>query len=235
MKDFLKRVFLNGVFNEAVLEFGNGNVSCQSLDLTTTLFSFQTTEVSTDEIKIKNKKVGISDLNVVLKFIGSGKESPKMTVSKDASVLRIQCGTRSILKYLISDPDTISTWVKESNAKNEVRGELLFEMTLPPSIKTEFPKLVQLTKVDTVNLILYKDNKVKFEALDPTTNGFVFLLGKTKVRGEVANSEYNAELLANVFKNLDWKGDSVPTIGVNSSNNIVITQEDNFWVLLPMA
>jgi hypothetical protein len=234
----LRRVFLNGIVDECVLEVDE-DCRVQAMDMTGMLFLSCVEEI---ELGLEIKW-GLGNLALLCRFLDSAaEETIELEVSEERILLRRE--EHGELAFLLSEPDVVPTVVEDKNAINELSEQCRYGVALKEDVQQDFLFYMSLLKIKSVDLSVDSDGEVVVSGGLESEHQFSLDVGKARLlkSGKYVKPKKAFEVtvfgehLASVLQVLEWGDDKSPVIHFADGKPVIVKQDDdNLWVLAPLS
>lgn len=224
----LRRVHLNGLIEECVLNEGkNGVNSIQAIDLTNSLILSVTGKTNFEEFK----QLGLSDLGTLCKYLENAEDKTDLNVVENRLVFKNKFGS---FKYLLSQPDLIPTSLDDKDALSNLVDNCTHEVTLQEEFQKNFAQNMALTKTNNVTVTV-GDNVMMSGGLE-SEHQFSLKIGKPTVLKTSRDEKFSVPIYGShfgaVLNVLDWSvRENLPKLMIRKGKPIILTQGKDVWAL----
>lgn len=224
----LRRVHLNGLIEECVLNEGkNGVNSIQAIDLTNSLILSVTGKTNFEEFD----QLGLSDLGTLCKYLENAEDKTDLNVVENRLVFKNKFGS---FKYLLSQPDLIPTSLDEKDALSNLVDNCTHEVTLQEEFQKNFSQNMALTKTNNVSIIV-GENIIMSGGLD-SEHQFSLKIGKPTVLKATREEKFSIPIYGThfgaVLNVLDWSvRENLPKLLIKKGRPVIVKQGKDVWAL----
>lgn len=233
LSNLLKKVYLGGIVEEAVVDLGLNTV--QAVDPTNSVFL----NVSIDESEEKIGRIGIGSptLSMIIKHLDIIKGD--IEISKRENRLCISAKGRGEVKYLTVDEEFISTVVLEDNTEEMVEPCVIIA-DIPAQACSDFNTYMSLVKTKSARFYFdHKTRKVHVESGLESEHQFTIPFGGAEFidkehKGSFSVTVYGQHI-SQIFSALEWSENEKPRLLMAPDHPLIVLQNDtNLWACLPL-
>lgn len=233
----LKQCYLSGIIEECELKIDRGRGKIEAVDISNQII------LATEQKIIGNRKfkitIGLSDLELLFKFVQSlDSESEEVKIKFGNRYMILKAKRRS-LDYILTDPDLIMTKPEhegKESPQDKIFSLMRYSASLSSSIIKDFLSYISLLKTKDTMIVLKKRNisficgsdlehQITLE-LDNKTNKNVDKSFRVKINGEH---------LAKIFQTIDYDSDEPPEIHLAKNKPVMIICGRASWSLVPLS
>jgi hypothetical protein len=229
----LKKVFLGGIVEEAVVDLGANTV--QAVDPTSSVFLKVSEKKSEDGIG----RVGIGSptLSMIIKHLEAIKG--EVAIKKENKRLVIGAKGRGEIKYLTVEEEFVSSVVLEDNT-NALIDPCVISVEIPAQACADYGAYMALVKTKSAKFCYDPKTKtVHVESGLESEHQFNIPFGKAETIDKPVPEPFSVTVYGNhvdqIFSVLEWSEKQVPMILMAPGHPLLIVQdEDNIWACLPL-
>ncbi len=235
----LKKVYLGGLVEEAVVDFDN--IEVQAVDPTSVVFLKVTEPLpeKTKNAEIGRVGIGSPTLSLIIKHLEAIKG--EVAISKQDNRLVIAAKDRGEVRYLTVEEEFISTVVAEDNI-NELMEPCVVSVEIPAQACADFNSYMTLLKTKSAKFCYdSKAGTVHIEAGLESENQFNVPFGKAdfdesaEPTGDFSVTVYGS-FINQIFGALIWPEKGLPPAILMAPDHplIVVQDDNNIWACLPL-
>jgi len=238
LKDFLRRVFLNGAVDSCVLEIDDeGFAEVYAVDVSNVLFLYVSEDLGIED----EMEIGLGNLDLLNKFVSTIKED-KVSVSIDKNRLVIARDKFGRLDYLLTSAELVPTALEE---KEDTIEKLMDACTIEVILNADFAATLasyySMVKAKEITLKYIDGN---FYVVGGTDTGHKYEIpidGEVNaVEGENEEDDFTVSVYGDFFLSilgvLDF--DEEPKLMLAPNSPAVIVQgedNENVWGIAPIS
>lgn len=234
----LKKVYLGGMVEEAVVDFDN--IEVQAVDPASIVFLSvaETSKAASDAKDIGRVGIGSPTLSLLIKHLESIKG--EVSISKKANRLVVAAKGRGEVKYLTVEEEFIST-VVDGNNIDEVVAPCILSVDITAQFCADFNSYMSLLKTKAAKFCYdHKTKTVHVESGLESENQFNIPVGKAELSDNPPTGDFDITVYGNpvsqIFSVLEWPEKEKPTILMAPEHPLVVIQDDNnIWACLPLT
>ena len=230
----LKKVYLGGIVEEAVVDLGANTV--QAVDPTNAVFLKVSGKPSEDSIG----RVGIGNptLSMIIKHLDAIKG--EIAIKKEKNRLVIGAKGRGEIKYLTVGEEFISSVVDEDNIGSLV-DPCLISVEIPAQACADFIAYMTLIKTKSAKFCYNpKTKSVHVESGLESEHQFEIPFGRAELLSEEKPDAFSVTVYGNhvnqILSVLEWNEKEKPLILMAPGHPLILLQDDdNIWACLPLT
>jgi hypothetical protein len=237
----LKKVFLGGITEEAVVDFDKNEV--QAIDPTNAVFlkvAEKPYQLKGKEVSIGRVGIGSPTLSMIIKHLETVKG--EVEIKKENNRLVIGAKGRGEIKYLTVDEMFISTLVKEDNIE-ELIDPCLIVVNIPAQACVDFNTYMTLVKTKSAKFCYnHATKEVHVESGLESEHQFTVPFGSAEQlnEGTAPTGDFDVTVYGNhinqIFSVLEWVENDPPMILMAPGHPLlVVSQQENIWACLPLT
>ena len=226
--EFIKRVYVDGVVESALIRSGGKEAFCTAVDLTNNVLVHNKCSINSDF-----GELGIGNLGLFYKIISTFKDFDTLRLTVDKDLLNIDLAEHGTIEYLLTSPEMISTVLMHDAEYSSVRDDLWnkteLEFGISASSVEDYTKYVSMLGTEYAKFKVEK-NKVYLFGGETTGHMFRILVHRSKeIFREKFEVKFLAEYLRKVFSVLDTEQDIDIALGPDIP--VVIEQQQTGFIL----
>lgn len=240
--EMLKKIYLAGTIKECIINFENGKVYSEAIDITNNIIVLAESETSINNPKYKMASdgftgiLGLGDIEILIKFLSSvdcDKINVTISESDNKATFSTDKGKRKML-YLLTIPELIPTRLRmEEDDENDYHSHFL------DSTET----VLQISQEEAKDLISYINlSASKLVKIGIKNDVATFVVGSgTEHRFSVSMDldedvedyeiQINGKNFATILSSCVFSDENPTAINVGEEAEVVITDATTMWVL----
>jgi hypothetical protein len=232
--NLLENIYLGGLITECVLDINKNVLSIEAVDKGNSIYVSAKCNAS---FSIKSDTLGLSDINILLKYfkmVGNN----DIVISRIQERLNIKWKGHGIFKYLLTEPDSIESIVKDDEALISFKKLKTHTLIVKQSVVQQLLSYLSLTKSTLVRFrIMNADkNRVRISSDSEGEHNFSMIAGITSTK---KTNDISVVVLADnlipILDVLKFEGDSKQvTFGFGQKRPLIIQQNENLWAVMPL-
>ena len=243
MERFLSNIALGDIIKECVIHSSDQSMTCISVDMTSQVYSHITCPVGLGDFVL-----GIGDIPMLLSYFKNAGDAMVSVKKADNRLTCTTAGTRAILRYMLSAPETIPTVPVETHNDGEDYEwvqNFAYKLRLQPGILETYLKNANIVKP---NITKFRVSPGKGRCLaiggTPNETQFDVLFGEASVApgSTEYTQQFTTNMLTKVFNAVMAGGGDTHMHFCNEIDDqghangaLGIFQDTNLWVISPLV
>lgn len=238
--NLLKRVYLNGIFKECVLDIDKGTGRVEAVDITNSMIVVCSGRVGSKDI---TEELGLGNVELLINFL-STIDDEEMKSAYDTNTWTIQRSDgRRKLDYLLTNSDLIVTNINLDEEEDEdvyekMSGMMEYKAELTATLIKDFTKFISLLTTKDVKIDFDGEDKLNFILGAPEDHQIQITLN-AEIEGESGDGfevTINGEHLKHVFSVIEYDDDDPPTISfADDETPVMVENGESAWFLQPLT